>query len=126
MLSDLDSLKQAILTAQERTGRVAADPDAIRMDLQDAVMDELRAWRNYAEALEKKTSPSPALKCAVCTMVKTGVPFDAVTVRGGTAVCEHHQTYASDDTVTAVYRDLPVSGGATQYQTDADFEEESW
>lgn len=125
MLSDLDSLKQAILAAQERTGRVAADPDAIRMDLQDAVMDELRAWRNYAEALEKKTSPSPVMKCAVCIMVKEGEPFDAITVYGGTAVCEHHRSYAHDDNVKRAYADLYVHGGGIQYQTDADFKEES-
>lgn len=119
-MSDLDSLKRAIHAAQERTGRVALGADATRMDLQDAVMDELGAWRSYAEALEK-TQPSPALKCAVCIMVKTGIPFDAVTVRGGTAVCEHHQTYASDDTVKFVYSTLTRSGGSTTYLTDADF-----
>lgn len=39
------------------------------------------------------------LHCAICLMTRTGVAPEAVTIRGGTAVCEDHQSYATDQAV---------------------------
>lgn len=60
------------------------------------------------------------MKCAICMQVKTGEPFDAVTIRGGTAVCTHHVGYASDENVKREYGMLHIWGGAVTYKTDED------
>lgn len=62
-------------------------------------------------------------QCAVCIMVKMGEPFPAVTVKSGTAVCIHHYKLVRDDNVSAIYKTLPVLGGAVKYQEDKDFED---
>lgn len=59
------------------------------------------------------------MKCAICYHVKSGEPFDAVTVRGGTAVCEYHMQYAHDEAVNFAVRELLNHGNALK--TDADF-----
>ena len=58
------------------------------------------------------------LKCAICYMVKEGAPFNAVTVRGGTAVCFHHMMHARDEHVQNVFRGLLVMGGAIEFEKD--------
>jgi hypothetical protein len=47
---DLATLQQAITAAQERTVELAGADGTSRMDLQDAVMDELKAWQDYSKA----------------------------------------------------------------------------
>lgn len=53
---DLATLKMAVFEAQRHTAAVAANPHAARIDLQDASMDEMKAWQTYAEALEQRVS----------------------------------------------------------------------
>jgi len=62
------------------------------------------------------------MKCAVCLMVKEGEAFDAITIRSGTAVCEHHISNVSDKNVSRVFETLPVWEGRITYQRDEDFE----
>lgn len=77
---DLATLKMAVFEAQRHTAAVAANPYAARIDLQDASMDEMKAWQTYAEALEAQLSlPGgglvPVKRPAVTIRDSAGVPL---------------------------------------------------
>lgn len=50
---DVAALKAAIRAAEEHTEQLAGADDTQRIDLQDAVMAELKAWKDYSHGLER-------------------------------------------------------------------------